>query len=156
MATSEYSFVSWLARGKLAHFKNIAMLAARTAPVAAVFRLKLSVGHLDAHAVCIAAEIGQGFAIPQVIGDFPEKEARQFTKHTLTRAGINGHLTDDVWHEIYEVMNGSRQGLAKAILLFILPGADFDGVLQFYPEHWRMELCHFECRYAVEMLASFA
>ena len=61
------------------------------------------------------AEIGHVFFITEVIGDFPEEEARQFAEYTLGRAGKSSHLTDDDWRMIYEVRHGSRGRAATAV-----------------------------------------
>ena len=66
--------------------------------------------------MCMNAGVGLGYIITEVIGDFPEEEARQFTKYTLARAGKSDHLTDDDWHEVYEVRHGSRRRVAIAIV----------------------------------------
>ena len=69
--------------------------------------------------MCMNAGVGAGYFITEVIGDFPEEEARQFTKYTLARAGKSDHLTNDDWHEVYEVRRGSRRRVATAILSFL-------------------------------------
>ena len=81
-------------------------------------------GHLEPHAVFMSAEIGYGFFIVEVIGDFPEEEARQFTEYTLARAGKSSHLTNDDWHRVHEVRarqqaEGRYRGFATAISVFI-------------------------------------
>ena len=60
------------------------------------------------------AEIGYGFFIVEVIGDFPEEEARRFTEYTLVRAGKTSHLTNDDWHSVHEVRRGCRRRFATA------------------------------------------
>ena len=55
------------------------------------------------------AEIGDGNFSVEVIGDFPEEEARQFAEYALTGDGIGRRLTETDWHGIYEVRNGSKQ-----------------------------------------------
>ncbi len=55
-----------------------------------------------AHA-CV--EIGDGFFRPEVIGNFPEEEARDFfTNQALLRTG-NGEvdLSEDAWAQVWEV-----------------------------------------------------
>ena len=90
----------------------MAMPAASIALVAALLGLEFFVGHLEPHAVFMSAEIGYGFFIVEVIGDFPEEEARQFTEYTLARAGKSSHLTNDDWHRVHEVRRGSRRRVA--------------------------------------------
>ena len=94
------------------------MLVSSIALIAAALGQGFPVGHLETHAVFMNAEIGYGFFFAEVIGDFPEEEARQFAGYTLGRAGKESHLTDDDWHEVYEVRHGSRRRAATAIVLF--------------------------------------
>ena len=74
------------------------------------------------------AEIGEGFFFAEVIGDFPEKEARQFAEYTLGRAGKESHLTDDDWHEVYEVRHGSNRRVPMQVLLLILLASNYQDV----------------------------
>lgn len=94
------------------------MLAASIVIIATPLGQEFSVGHLEAHAVCMNAEIGSTFLTTEVIGDFPEEAARQFAEYTLGRAGKSSHLTDDDWRMIYEVRHGSRRRAAIAIVPF--------------------------------------
>ena len=116
-------------------------------------------GHLEAHVVCMNAEIGYGFFITEVIGDFPREEARQFAEYALADAGKSSHLTDDDWHRIYEVSMAAGGGLPLQLLLLILPATNCDEVSKPDKEHQptvMLKLCHLYCRYAVEMLVSSA
>ena len=91
------------------------------------------------------AEIGYGFFIVEVIGDFPEEEARRFTEWSLAQAGKRTHLTDDDWHGVYEVRHGSRHRAATANLLFTTPAINCDEVSKSYMEYQpivMLELCH--------------
>ena len=55
------------------------------------------------------AEIGSGFYSPEVIGDFPEEEARQFlTDEALPRAGLVMELSGDDWTKVWEVWGDVR------------------------------------------------
>ena len=55
------------------------------------------------------AEIGYGFFCPEVIGDFPEGEARQFfTDQALPRAGHEVELSEDDWTKVWEVWGNVR------------------------------------------------
>ena len=54
------------------------MLAASIALDAVPLGQESTVGHLEAHAVCVNAEVGYGCFIAKVIGDFPEEETRRF------------------------------------------------------------------------------
>ena len=49
------------------------------------------------------AGINAGYFFSEVIGDFPEEEARRFAGHALDEAGISDELTDDDWRKVYEV-----------------------------------------------------
>ena len=116
-------------------------------------------GRLEPHAVFMSAEIGYGFFIVEVIGDFPEEEARRFTEYTLARAGKSSHLTSDDWHRVHEVRRGSRRRVATAISVFISRATNCDQVSKHCTEHQptvMLKLCHLYCRYAGEMLVSSA
>ena len=100
------------------HILGIWLCWQQAALVAIPLGREFSVGHLEAHAVFMNAEIGYGFFITEVIGDFPKEEARQFAEYALGDAGMSSLLTDDDWHRVYEVKHGSRQRAATAIVPF--------------------------------------
>ena len=58
---------------------------------------------------CGCAEIDSGFFYPDVIGDFPEEEARQFfTDQALPRAEVEIELSKDDWAKVWEVRGNVR------------------------------------------------
>ena len=60
--------------------------------------------HNGVDSVHLCAEIGYGFFRPEVIGDFPREEARQFfIEHALPRAGLEVVLSEDDWAKVWEV-----------------------------------------------------
>ncbi len=55
------------------------------------------------------AEIGSGFFLPEVIGDFPEEEARRFfTDQALPRAEKEIEVSKDDWAKVWEVQGNVR------------------------------------------------
>ena len=59
---------------------------------------------IDGVRVCLCAEIGYGFFRAEVIGDFPEAEARQFFMDcALPRAGLKMTLSEEDWAKVQEV-----------------------------------------------------
>ena len=49
-------------------------------------------------------EIGYGFSRPEVIGDFPEEEARQFfTEQAIPLSKYEVELSEDDWAKVWQV-----------------------------------------------------
>ncbi len=66
----------------------------------------MAIDDIPAHA---CAEIGSVFIRPEVIGNFPEDEARQvFTDVALPRQGKEVELSDDDWTKVWEVWGHVR------------------------------------------------
>ena len=59
-------------------------------------------------AILLRAEIGKGFFRPEVIGDFPKKEAYHFfTSHALLWAECKVELSEGDWAKVWEVRGNS-------------------------------------------------
>ena len=80
LATSEYSFIPWLTESRYHVHLTHAQIV------------------VHAHLLGATAELGDPFFEAQVIGDFPEAEARLYLEQTL-----GASITDANWAEIFEV-----------------------------------------------------
>ena len=93
-ATSEYSFITWTTESGYLDFTWLTPTLLRTLMLGAT------------------AELDGPFFETQVVGDFPEPEARLYLEHTL-----GASITDAEWAEIFEVrVHACVQGSSPALL----------------------------------------
>lgn len=89
----------------------------------------------------LAGEIGHDFFRQEVIGDFPEEEAREFFKsQALLRAGCGEIvLIESDWAKVWDVCGGNAGQLLLAASAFV---GDWDvgenlKIVKIHRHHWR-------------------